>query len=74
MTFQFLRTHARRNNLVYPEQAESLEFCSILYSYRMSLAHPANMATCPLTISIYLFHLGTVNVPTLRGTLPQCLV
>jgi uncharacterized protein (DUF302 family) len=35
------------------EQAESLEFCSILYSYKMSLAHPANMATCPLTISIY---------------------
>ncbi len=35
------------------ERAESLEFCSILYSYRMSLAHPANMATCPLTISIY---------------------
>ncbi len=34
-------------------QAESLEFCSILLSYKMSLAHPANMATCPLTISIY---------------------
>lgn len=35
------------------EKAESLEFCSILMSYRMSVAHPANMATCPLTISIY---------------------
>ena len=35
------------------ENAESLEFCSILMSYKMSLAHPANMATCPLTISIY---------------------
>lgn len=35
------------------EKAESLEFCSILMSYKMSLAHPANMATCPLTISIY---------------------
>lgn len=33
--------------------AESLEFCSILMSYKMSLAHPANMATCPLTLSIY---------------------
>ncbi|MCB1867092.1 MAG: DUF302 domain-containing protein [Gammaproteobacteria bacterium] len=35
------------------EKAESLEFCSILMSYRMSKAHPANMATCPLTLSIY---------------------
>ena len=35
------------------EHAESLEFCSILMSYRMSAANPANMATCPLTISIY---------------------
>ena len=35
------------------EQAESFEFCSIAMSYRMSSAHPANMATCPLTISIY---------------------
>ncbi|HEB94945.1 MAG TPA: hypothetical protein ENI96_00770 [Sedimenticola thiotaurini] len=34
-------------------KAESLEFCSIPLSYRMSLAHPANMATCPLTISIF---------------------
>ena len=33
--------------------AESFEFCSIAMSYRMSSAHPANMATCPLTISIY---------------------
>lgn len=35
------------------ENAESLEFCSIQLSYRMSEAHPANMATCPLTLSIY---------------------
>lgn len=35
------------------ENAESLEFCSIMISYRMSEAHPANMATCPLTVSIY---------------------
>ncbi|MCP3869271.1 MAG: DUF302 domain-containing protein [Gammaproteobacteria bacterium] len=35
------------------EQAESLEFCSILMSHKMSVAHPANMATCPLTISVY---------------------
>lgn len=35
------------------EKAESLEFCSISLSYRMSMAHPANMANCPLTLSIY---------------------
>ena len=35
------------------EQAESLEFCSIKMSYRMSEAHPANMASCPLTLSVY---------------------
>ena len=35
------------------QQAESLEFCSILMSYKMSLAHPANLAICPLTIGIY---------------------
>ncbi len=35
------------------DQAESLEFCSIKMSFQMSLAHPANMATCPLTISLY---------------------
>ena len=35
------------------EKAETLEFCSIMLSYRMSKAHPANMATCPLTLSIY---------------------
>ncbi|MCB1752933.1 MAG: DUF302 domain-containing protein [Gammaproteobacteria bacterium] len=35
------------------ENAEALEFCSIMMSYRMSKAHPANMATCPLTLSIY---------------------
>ncbi len=35
------------------QKAESLEFCSILMSYRMSLAHPANLAICPLTIGIY---------------------
>ena len=34
-------------------QAESLEFCSVPLSYQMSLAHPGNMATCPLTISVY---------------------
>lgn len=33
--------------------AESLEFCSIMLSHQMSVAHPANMSTCPLTISIY---------------------
>lgn len=35
------------------ENADSLEFCSIKLSYQMSLAHPANMATCPLTLSVY---------------------
>lgn len=35
------------------EKADSLEFCSIKLSYQMSLAHPANMATCPLTLSVY---------------------
>lgn len=35
------------------QEAESLEFCSILMSYKMSLAHPANLAICPLTIGIY---------------------
>lgn len=34
-------------------KAESIEFCSILMAYSMSEAHPANMANCPLTISIY---------------------
>ncbi len=34
-------------------KAESIEFCSILMAYKMSQAHPANMANCPLTISIY---------------------
>ena len=34
-------------------KAESIEFCSILMAYGMSEAHPANMANCPLTISIY---------------------
>jgi uncharacterized protein (DUF302 family) len=33
--------------------AESLEFCSALMSYKMSSAHPANLAGCPLTISVY---------------------
>ena len=35
------------------EEAVSLEFCSILMSHRMSSAHPANMAICPLTISLF---------------------
>jgi uncharacterized protein (DUF302 family) len=35
------------------EKAEALEFCSIKMSYQMSEAHPANMATCPLTLSVY---------------------
>ena len=34
-------------------KAESLEFCSIAMSYKMSQAHPANLAICPLTIGIY---------------------
>lgn len=34
-------------------KAEALEFCSILMSYKMSLAHPANLAICPLTIGLY---------------------
>jgi uncharacterized protein (DUF302 family) len=34
-------------------KAEALEFCSVALSYQMSKAHPANMASCPLTISIY---------------------
>lgn len=33
--------------------AESFEFCSISVTYKMSGAHPANMASCPLTISVY---------------------
>ena len=35
------------------EIAESFEFCSIAMSYKMSSAHPGNMASCPLTISLY---------------------
>ncbi|MEJ1297926.1 MAG: hypothetical protein RPU64_00855 [Candidatus Sedimenticola sp. (ex Thyasira tokunagai)] len=35
------------------EMAESLEFCSVIMSYRMSSAHPANLSICPLTVSIY---------------------
>lgn len=35
------------------DQAESLEFCSVLMSYRMSSAHPANLTICPLTIALY---------------------
>lgn len=35
------------------EKAESLEFCSVIMSYKMSEAHPANLAVCPLTISLY---------------------
>ena len=35
------------------EVAESFEFCSIAMSYKMSSAHPGNMASCPLTISLY---------------------
>jgi uncharacterized protein (DUF302 family) len=34
-------------------RAESVEFCSIVASYRMSQAHPGNLATCPLTIAVY---------------------
>ncbi len=34
-------------------KAESLEFCSIKMSYNMSLAHPANLSICPLTVSLY---------------------
>lgn len=34
-------------------KALSLEFCSISLTYRMAQADPANMAFCPLTISIY---------------------
>ncbi len=34
-------------------QAESLEFCSIALTYRMTRADPANIANCPLTISLY---------------------
>ena len=34
-------------------KAEALEFCSVSLSYQMSKAHPANMASCPLTVSIY---------------------
>lgn len=36
------------------KKAESLEFCSIKMSYDMSLAHPGNLAICPLTIGLYL--------------------
>ncbi|MES9888540.1 MAG: hypothetical protein ABW140_17160, partial [Candidatus Sedimenticola sp. 6PFRAG1] len=35
------------------EKAESLEFCSVLLSHKMSSAHPANLSICPLTIGIY---------------------
>ena len=34
-------------------KAESLEFCNVLLSHKMSSAHPANLAICPLTIGIY---------------------
>jgi hypothetical protein len=34
------------------QRAESMEFCSILMSYRMSQVHPANLAICPFTIGI----------------------
>jgi uncharacterized protein (DUF302 family) len=34
-------------------QAESLEFCSALFAQRIMQANPANIATCPLTIAIY---------------------
>ncbi len=34
-------------------QAEAFEFCSIMLSYKMSSAHPANLAVCPLTIGMY---------------------
>lgn len=34
-------------------QAEAFEFCSIMLSYRMSQAHPGNLAVCPLTIGFY---------------------
>jgi hypothetical protein len=33
--------------------AESLEFCSAELSHRMVLAHPGNLATCPVTIGVY---------------------
>jgi len=35
------------------QQAESVEFCSAVITHKMSQANPANMALCPLTISIY---------------------
>jgi len=35
------------------QRAESVEFCSIAASYKMSQAHPGNLAICPLTIAIY---------------------
>jgi len=33
--------------------AESLEFCSAVITHKMTQAHAANLASCPLTISIY---------------------
>lgn len=44
-------------DLGFPEPAygaaESLEFCSALLSQRMIQVHPANLAICPFTVSVY---------------------
>lgn len=34
-------------------KAESVEFCSALFSHKMTQAHPANLVVCPFTIALY---------------------
>ena len=34
-------------------KAAALEFCSALFAHRMMQADPANIAACPLTITVY---------------------
>ncbi len=45
------------NDLGFPNpvylKAEALEFCSALFAHRMMQADPANIAACPLTITVY---------------------
>ncbi len=35
-------------------KAESLEFCSLVLSYKMVSADPSNLSTCPFNISVYI--------------------
>lgn len=53
-------------------KAELIEFCSILMAYNMSEAHRANMANCPLTISIYT-EPGQISLVNVAYRLPALL-